>query len=619
MVPPPGVTPFVVLSMARSGSTLFVHELGRRWPEIRSLGEEFNALDTPRCSVDDGIRHVFLAGTPHRFVGCKIFRGHLPDADLMRVLALPGMRVVILRRRNTLRQYLSQCIAQTEQVWAIPRTGLRAPVEARRVEIDPTRYLEHHLMSLRSFDDFEGLAKGLPVLRVDYEDFAADLDATLRRVASFLGAGPPRVEPPSMLVRQNPEPIDVLVSNYPELRSALVDARMTEFLEEGAAADVTPARSGGRPGWPDPVQEVVLHLALDPPGREGEWIARWLDSGQVWSPDDGVRRLAPLVHRRVTAAGIDLSQHLPTRTLSAKARGRNLQLLHALGEVLDRLAAAGVRTLVLKGAALALLHYGHLGDRPMHDLDVMVPPDQVAIALDGLRADGWTFLVLPADTPIERLLTVRHSVALVRDDIELDLHWHSLVESVGTSLDDDLWATSVPLDVLGRSTRALCPADQVLHVAVHGLRWNPVPTIRWVADAHTVITSAGPDLDWRRLADLARRHRLGAPVTAAVGYLATEFPGIVAPEDRAVVAAVPVSRRDRRVFEHGLRPHGPTGTALSAWYRYRRRVPHRTGVGALPGFFHDMMRQLDLDRATQVPGRLAREVALRRRRSRTGA
>lgn len=615
---PPGVTPFVVLSSGRSGSTLLVDELNRRWPEIRSLREEFNRAHHDR-SFEEGFRHVWSTPTGHRFAGCKVFPGHVTAAELRSILKLPGMRVVILDRRSALRRYVSFQIARRDGQWLSTR-GPVVEAGSRRIHVDLAHFLRYRDAVNEWYAAFDRAVVGLPVHRTTYEQLSADLDGELRRVAAFLGAGPPATELPPRLVRQNPEPLRALVSNFDELRVALDDLGLPDVEDPDDATDPSaPTVTGSdadRPGLPDRAQAAALHLALDPPGTEAAAYDAWIATGEAWTPDDGVRRLFPLVRRRVAgvAAAAPIRPILDQATIVA--RGTNLRLVHALAGVLDRLTAVGIDALVLKGSALALLHYEHPGDRPMHDLDVLVRPHEVLTALTALREDGWRYLVLPDDARIERHLAVRHSVALVRGDLELDLHWHVMTESVGTGLDDALWAASVPLDVLGRTTRTLGPTDQVLHTVVHGLCWNPVPTIRWVADAHTVITSAGTDLDWRRLADLARRYGLAAPVGAGVNYLADEFPDLVPAAGRAVVASVPVSARARRVFEHGLHPHGPGGTLVTAWYRYRRRVPRRTALGAVPGFVHDMTLQLDLDHAGRLPGRVFAEVRQRLGRSR---
>ena len=54
-----------------------------------------------------------------------------------------------------------------------------------------------------------------------------------------------------------------------------------------------------------------------------------------------------------------------------------------------KLTAAGIPTLALKGAALVESVYDSLGQRPMNDLDILVPAGQAAAAAELLLAEGY--------------------------------------------------------------------------------------------------------------------------------------------------------------------------------------------------------------------------------------
>src|SRR5262249_16277247 len=148
-------------------------------------------------------------------------------------------------------------------------------------------------------------------------------------------------------------------------------------------------------------------------------------------------------------------------------------------------------TIILKGSALLTLYYKDPGLRAMSDLDVLVRTSDVETAMALLGRWGWTSQV---DIPA-RTVPVTHSL-LFRDaeGPKLDLHWHVLWESCGRGMDDDFWAAAVSTDVAGVQTAALCPADQLFHACVHGVAWNPVPPLRWAADAVLVLQTGGPDI-----------------------------------------------------------------------------------------------------------------------------
>ena len=169
---------------------------------------------------EEGFRHVWSTPTGHRFTGCKVFPGHVTDAELRSILGLPGMRVVILDRRSILRRYVSFQIARRDGQWLSTR-GPVVDAGSRRLHVDLDHFLRYRDAVHGSYAAFDRAVVGLPVHRTTYERLSADLDGELRRVAAFLGAGPPATELPPRLARQNPEPLRALVSNYDELRDAL--------------------------------------------------------------------------------------------------------------------------------------------------------------------------------------------------------------------------------------------------------------------------------------------------------------------------------------------------------------------------------------------------------------
>lgn len=600
------VTPFVILCQARTGSNLMQSELGRRWPEVRCLGEEYGPQLRPAHpgeTTEDITARVFAATAEKPVVGCRLFYEHVTLEEFADILAVPGMKVVHLRRRNILRRHVSLQIALNNQVWARARRHAAPAIDERAVTIDVDRFIDD---SIRGADRQARRIRvlkdaGVEVLDVWYEELTEHLDSELRRIAAFLGLGEPVSESQPFLVRQNPEPLRLLVRNYDELRRRLSRTSMRVFLDP---EDAGPRRWIARPRhsrtcWPTEEQELLLGAALLPPDEAVDAFVQWRNVSNPYDIDDGSRRLYPMVHRNLRRAGVHTSLDDFMWDAYVQASGRNQKLLRTLEQVLGQLHEGDVPTLVLKGAALTLLHYRDRGARPMHDLDVMVPRELVGRALDVLRADGWDDMRTDSTRPIEEL-RLRHAVTLVRGDDELDVHWHALVACIDSDLDAEFWRASVEMEVGDRCTRALAPADQLLHAFAHGLRYNKLPPLRWIADAHVVITSSGSALDWDRLVQLADRYRLAACTSAALGYLDRLSPSLVPQESLAAAQALPVTRRERWEFEHSLRHDH---WFLEYWHRYRRSEPERTAVGAVAGFAEELRVLYEVDHVWQLPPR----------------
>ncbi|MGE0705821.1 MAG: nucleotidyltransferase family protein, partial [Vicinamibacterales bacterium] len=158
--------------------------------------------------------------------------------------------------------------------------------------------------------------------------------------------------------------------------------------------------------------------------------------------------------------------------------------------------------------------------------------------------------------------------------------------------DTGFWARSVTASIGGVPVRLPCPGDLLLHVCVHGLRWNPVHSCHWVADAASIIGKAAGRLDWEALVDESRRRDVTLQVhdaldlvrhVAAVDIPAAVFGNLMHPRPswRA--------RIERRVKTRPL--YGPGGLLLMwfDWRRLRASHPQENTIG-FPDYLAASMR-----------------------------
>ena len=194
----------------------------------------------------------------------------------------------------------------------------------------------------------------------------------------------------------------------------------------------------------------------------------------------------------------------------------NQLLLKELETVVGAFESAGIETLILKGAALLALHYRDPGARPMQDLDLLIRPADLPRARQILEGLGWSRLRPSA--PISHCGDYTDG----RRNL-LDLHWTVMRRNIADADDPDHWASAVPVLINKTPTKALDATNQLLHACVHGLVWNPVHSLRWVADCLVVIRTAPEGIDWPRFLALARRTHRTYACRAALGYLAESF------------------------------------------------------------------------------------------------
>jgi hypothetical protein len=338
--------------------------------------------------------------------------------------------------------------------------------------------------------------------------------------------------------------------------------------------------------WPFEEQELLLRAALleDRDALEA-WNTRQRDRSLA-AIDAGSRRLLPLVYRNLAGRGASSPALEQARAMYKRTWVANNTLIRRVAMLLRAFRTSGVETMVLKGLPLALQYYKDVGRRPMADVDLLVPSSRAIEALGIVRAAGFH----PKDDLAQ--WPPRFTASRGFQDsagLELDLHCHVLHECLRDGADDDFWAAAHPLEIGGVTTCALCPADQLLHVVVHGLRHSLVPPVRWVADAATVIRTSGADLDWDRLVAQVYRRQVVRIVASGLRYLRSRFDIVVPPPVTRALDDARTSLTERA--EHWARSGpGPIRLSVEVWCDYARsagREPRWRGAFGFPRYVQD--------------------------------
>jgi hypothetical protein len=272
--------------------------------------------------------------------------------------------------------------------------------------------------------------------------------------------------------------------------------------------------------WPNQYQEYLLKASLLKGKEAIEAWYEWKSNVDVDQLDMGSRRLLPLLYRNLHTQGVEDPLVAKFKDVYRYAWSKNQTLFHNIATVLNEFHNAGIRTMILKGAALAVLHYKDYGLRPMNDFDLLVPTEQAPAAIDLLVKLGWTSVDKPLESINETYISVMHAAAF--EDVskfQIDLHWHTFSECCYPNADDDFWEDKVEVNFHGVPTHALNPTDQLLHVCVHGARWNRVSQLRWIADAVMIMNTSRSEIDWNRLITQAQKRYYILPLKDTMNYL----------------------------------------------------------------------------------------------------
>jgi hypothetical protein len=172
----------------------------------------------------------------------------------------------------------------------------------------------------------------------------------------------------------------------------------------------------------------------------------------------------------------------------------NLHLYHELSKRLQVLKDASIPVVVLKGAHLAEIVYGHIGLRPMSDVDLLVRKKDLSRAQKGLMDAGYS----PSS-----------------NQINLDLQWN--IESSADYLGIDMekvWERTQPASIAGVEVLALSPEDLLLHLCLH-LSYQHLfqpAGVRWLCDIKQTIVHCKDKIKWDQVCTLADEWGVGNSV-----------------------------------------------------------------------------------------------------------
>jgi hypothetical protein len=332
-------------------------------------------------------------------------------------------------------------------------------------------------------------------------------------------------------------------------------------------------------GRPDEGRDALMAAALDPADRALASWRRWRQSGGDPISDPIARRWLPLIAHNLRTVPLGAG----TRSLFAAARrdawAANARVLDAARPAVEALASAGIRTMLLKGAALSEHIYREPGLRPIGDVDVLIDPSQARSAMRILEDQGW----IAWRGYGERDVLLAHGLDLRRPpEGAFDLHWYLLAECCWPGADDGMWQRARGGSSVTSSSLVPAPEDLLLHACVHGLRWSPVHSGHWVADAAHVMRSAGGALDWEIVAEEAARRRLGLQLREALCLVRDRAHVDVPASAIDALARQPATWRDRLECRWKGRPVVSGGGLFVIWSAWRRTVAAARAAGRQP-------------------------------------
>ena len=205
------------------------------------------------------------------------------------------------------------------------------------------------------------------------------------------------------------------------------------------------------------------------------------------------QRIAGLVNAALLDAGIAVPSPV-ARELASQAHQiarHTLALAAETARLQSLLQAGGIRSLAVKGAALAQLAYNTVATKHGRDIDLLVLPDDATAAMTLLEREGYA-LRLPFTqlNPRQREAVVRYSNEVefhrARDNVHVELHWRLTQNpQLLRGIDARSPAQEVALPG-GLRLRTLADAELFAYLSAHGAvhAWS---RLKWLADVNAFL------------------------------------------------------------------------------------------------------------------------------------
>lgn len=218
-------TIFLIAGHPRTGTSLLHTYLNSHW-NILSLNEPLSADSNVRFKKQSKLI---------KLVGFKYFYEYTEDVlkknTLIELLKRANIKIIKIERKNYLRTYVSRCIAEKTNEWSSTEVK-QDPIEYKKVILTKENCLQAFAEYQKYEQETDAIIKQftVPVFETDYDSLVAEPEKTMYAVQNFLGVS--QQAPHSLLVRQNAEPLTMLIANYNDLKTSFSGTKFEFFFED---------------------------------------------------------------------------------------------------------------------------------------------------------------------------------------------------------------------------------------------------------------------------------------------------------------------------------------------------------------------------------------------------
>ncbi len=256
-----------------------------------------------------------------------------------------------------------------------------------------------------------------------------------------------------------------------------------------------------------------------------------------------------------------------------RAEAWSLVLYRELSRLLERSSESGLAPpVVLKGGALASSLYDEIGHRPMGDIDVLIPREELEGWLDLARKASFRRLAPEMGPGLDR--AIHYHIALSREEegaATIELHYGLIAGQSDWRAPDPAWFLERteewhPPSAATCAARQLDPTAHLLYLSAHAMLQHGGASARmiWLYDLHLLISRR--DIRWAELLERAKslqwESALGAALARSRALFETELPD-------GLEEALEVHPGERRALEVRRRADPDRSRAEIVWSELR--------------------------------------------------
>lgn len=213
--------------------------------------------------------------------------------------------------------------------------------------------------------------------------------------------------------------------------------------------------------------------------------------------------LAPLLHNQFKKIGADAipAEYQQRFKLAYQANvARTLFLSDELITLTRVFESRGIESLPYKGPVLGQIAYGDAALRCFIDLDIIVRPADVPMAVEILLERGYRAAGNLNANQMQTLIANQHNIQFEREagHLIVELHWRVSADLFASALNpESLWRSLEPVTLNNVQLKSLPAEDLLLALCIHGSRhvWDKLSQVCDIA----ALVGANQQMDWKRL------------------------------------------------------------------------------------------------------------------------